>query len=190
MSFSTTFEPQKAATIIGVVATVKQRHPTEVKPTGMVYSPFIQFPSNWFRIVARTQMPPETMAKSLRRAVAHLDPELVVTKITTMEQLIDDSLLTRRAPAILTAIFAGVALVLATVGTYGVLAYTVSHRRREIGVWVTGRAMQNFLFEIVPFPPVLIAATAALMGLVVLVAILVPSIRAATIDPSETLRHE
>jgi hypothetical protein len=224
LCFGNSFDPTQAVTVVGVVASVKQEKLTETRPVGVIYSPYAQSPTGWFRVVLRTEVAPAAMAETLRRTVAKMDPELVVAPVITMEQMIDDSLLPRRSPAILAAIFAGIALVLATVGTYGVLACAVSYRRREIGIrmalgalpgqilrlflnlgarllvggcvlglagaWAAGRAMRRFLFEVDSFSPPVIGGICVLMAAVAFVAIVIPSIRAAAVDPCETLRHD
>ena len=121
-------------TIVGVVGAVKQAALTEPQGQGAVYMPYAYRDSESIFIVTRTSQRPEAFAETLRKLVHAAHPALAIDNIRSMDARITDSLITRRSPALLAGISAGVALLLATIGTYGVLSYAVAQRRREIGI--------------------------------------------------------
>jgi predicted permease len=121
-------------TVVGVVGDVRTTGLTEKAPVGTYYFPFAQNVGRGMTLVTRTAGDPASIVSAIRQQVTAMDPELPFFAVKPMQQRVDESLVSRRTPMLLASLFGGIALFLAAVGIYGVLAFQVAQRRKEIGI--------------------------------------------------------
>jgi predicted permease len=127
-------DSDKWMVVVGVVGDVRQDSPAE-KPGASLYMPMTQHPfyANQIHVVLRTQVKPLTLMSAVDERISRVDP-LIARRYTTMDAMVDKSISTERFRAALISSFAGVGLLLAMLGVYGTVAYSVAQRRFEFGV--------------------------------------------------------
>ena len=119
--------------IVGVVADAKL-YGLDAPVEPAIYAVHAQVPNSDMGLVVRTQGDPAALTAAVRREILNLDPEQPISNVRTMQKVLSDSLMLRRVSMLMLTVFAGLALTLATVGIYGLTAYSVSRRTHEIGL--------------------------------------------------------
>jgi predicted permease len=215
-------------TVVGVAKDVRYMS-LEAAPGPQVYRSFWQVEWNESSTVGayvavRSSLPRDAVVAEIRAAVKGIDPSLAVADVHTMSELVSSVTARRRFQTTLLTVFSVAAMLLAMVGVYGLLAYSVRQRTGEIGIRVAlgsskGRVMQlilregltllgiglviglavtfistrlltGFLYGVPALDPVTFALVLMLLLAATIVASLIPSFRAAAIDPINALRHE
>lgn len=141
-------------TIVGVVADVKQTSLRE-ETAPQMYVPFTQSeikgwpPMRTMQVALRTAYDPATITQSVRRAMKSVDPALPLAKVATLSELVDRSLTQPRFVMLLIAAFGALSLLLASVGMYGAISYSVTQRTQEIGIRMALGAERVSVFAMV-----------------------------------------
>ncbi|MBI2928599.1 MAG: ABC transporter permease [Verrucomicrobia bacterium] len=213
---------EKKFEIVGMVGDIRLTRVLEDRPD-KIYFPHTSAGANGSLIV-RTRVAPASLAESIRTAILEVDADQPVSNVRTLEQDVSRSVAARRQMFTLLGLFAVVALGLAALGLYGVLAHAVALRRHEIGIrmalgaqrsdvlrlilrngmqltllgvviglagaFALTRVLQNQLYQVGTTDPVTFVAVALLLGVVALLACLIPARRATRVDPMTALRNE
>ena len=152
--------------IIGVVKDI-QRSDLAAPPYPQMYSAYAQAPSRVMSLALRTSGDPLSQTAAVRSVLRSLDPDLPLASVTTMEQLLADSVARPRFNTFLFAIFAAVGLILAAVGIYGVISYSVTQRTHEIGIRLALGAGETDVLRLVLGEGLKLAVGGVATGLVV-----------------------
>jgi putative ABC transport system permease protein len=135
-------------TVVGIVGDVRHFSLDEA-PTLQMYTPQSQITDSFLVLTVRTPMEPQALMPSLRGVLRDLDPTVPVYEVATLRELIDRTVAQRRFVMQLLGGFAGLALLLATVGLYGVVSYMVAQRTREVGLRVALGAAPGHILRLI-----------------------------------------
>jgi putative ABC transport system permease protein len=155
----------KWITIVGVVGDTKLyglANPARLE----VYVSCAQYPSNGMDLVVRSGVDPAAMTSAIRGVVASIDKDQPIFDISTMNQVVSNSVSTRRITLVLLGLFSGLALVLASIGIYGVISYSVAQRTHEIGIRMALGAHREDVLRMVLGQGARIALTGIAIGIV------------------------
>jgi len=161
-----TFLPGEASEVVGVVGDVRLNGLSVTEPVQSVYHVMAQNPQTTFmRLAVRTGLPPTSLISAVTDAVHRVDTDEPVVGVQTMETIVDKSIAQNRLNMILLSAFAGLALLLASIGIYGVQAYAVRQRTREVVIRVAMGAQPVEVFRLIIAQGLRLSTTGIVIGL-------------------------
>ncbi|MGH9343450.1 MAG: FtsX-like permease family protein, partial [Terriglobia bacterium] len=152
-------------TVVGIVGNVRNRGFSAPRK-GVLYFPLAQVPKFHMSLVIRTASDPMALAGAVRQAVRSIDKQQPVYDVKTMEEYVSESVSNQRMAVFLLAAFAGLALILASVGIYGVISFSVSQRTHEIGIRMALGAQQADILRLVVGQGAILALVGVGVGIV------------------------
>jgi len=165
----TTDDPRESRavwlTIIGVAGDVKHRGLAE-QPEPEMYVAHQQYPSRGMSFAIRSGVSPDKIASTVAGEIAGLDPKLPIYNVRTMDRLVSESIAQQRLSTVLFGIFAAIALVLASIGIYGVVSYNVAERGHEIAIRRALGAQRSEILRIVIGQGLMLVLSGGGIGLV------------------------
>jgi putative ABC transport system permease protein len=153
-------------TVVGIVGRVRMDGPSQDSNRVQGYFPFAQFPINNMAIIVKASGDPNQLIAAAREQVKAVDPNQPIYGVRTMDEIRAESVAPERLNLTLLSIFAGIALVLAVVGIYGVMSYTVTQRTHEIGIRMAIGAQPRDVFRMVVGQGMMLALIGVAFGLV------------------------
>jgi putative ABC transport system permease protein len=154
-------------TIVGIAGDVKH-FGLDLPEDAALYTPFLQTPSfwkRWMRVVVKSDATPAALTEMIKNQVWKLDKQLPVTQIQTMTEIMATSLAKQRFNMTVLGIFAAVALLLAAVGIYGVISYSVAQRTHEIGIRMALGAQSEHVMKMVVREGLILALFGVAIGI-------------------------